>query len=49
MMQDMWVRFDKKDRTERFYSGFGEYLPHINGSLFADCRAFSLGAPKSAG
>ncbi|WP_313012533.1 DNA methyltransferase [Brevundimonas sp.] len=46
MMQDMWVRFDKKDRTERFYSGFGEYLPHINGSLFADCRAFSLGAPE---
>ena len=46
MMQDMWVRFDKTERPERFYSGFGDYLPHINGKLFADWRAFPLGAPE---
>ncbi|WOB78451.1 class I SAM-dependent DNA methyltransferase [Brevundimonas nasdae] len=46
MMEDMWVRFDKKNRSERFYSGFGDYLPHINGNLFADWRAFPLGAPE---
>lgn len=46
MMEDMWLRFDEAMRTRRFYSGFGDYLPHINGNLFADSRAFALGAPE---
>ncbi|WEK38531.1 MAG: class I SAM-dependent DNA methyltransferase [Candidatus Brevundimonas colombiensis] len=46
MMEDMWTRFDQPARPKRFYSGFGDYLPHINGNLFADSRAFPLGAPE---
>lgn len=46
MMEEMWTRFDLEERPQRFYSGFGDYLPHINGNLFADRRAFPLGAPE---
>ncbi|MFJ6024818.1 class I SAM-dependent DNA methyltransferase [Brevundimonas sp. NPDC092305] len=46
MFTDLWAKFDDPDHAGRFYSGFSCYLPHINGGLFADARAFPLGAAE---
>lgn len=46
LFHDLWRCLDSKDYEGRFFSAFGEHLPHINGGLFADTRAFALGAPE---
>lgn len=46
MFQDLWNHLDSPGHADRFFSAFGDHLPYINGDLFADARAFPLGAPE---
>ena len=46
MMNDLWQRLNDPVWDRRFFSGLGQHVPHINGGLFADARAFPLGAPE---
>ncbi|RZJ42181.1 MAG: class I SAM-dependent DNA methyltransferase, partial [Brevundimonas sp.] len=42
MMADLWRRFREPDYQQRFFSGFGEHVPHIGGDLFRTAEAFPL-------
>ncbi|RZJ43286.1 MAG: class I SAM-dependent DNA methyltransferase [Brevundimonas sp.] len=48
MMTDLWRRFREPDHEQRFFSGFGEHVPHIGGDLFRQPEAFPLEAEEIA-
>ena len=44
MFESLWKRLDAPHYADRFFDGFGEHLPYINGGLFSTHEALPLQA-----
>jgi len=46
MVSNLWKCLDQPVREDRYFAGFGAYVPHINGGLFSKREALPLGADE---